>query len=357
MTLFYILVLIMLAGGSAIAWILIAEKKKESPQPEQPKATKTQISPKELLGRLGLENPKSLDNKIPLPELFKKPSPTNTQPLPQSAAIAASTQAQSELSLKYDELLAEHNELKAKYAKIEALFAEKSLNLEKSEKTLSNELKNQKEFNKLKDILEKELKDSKDKISSLQADVRTAQTETQTQLKRVSQLEEKVKILERDVLTSEAAINDAQALTQASRKHCAELEEKLKATENQIVEKNLKIEDLVNRLKDLPSIVPGNTLKDPTPKEPEPLSKTSAAIVDEKGGDPKEETPPPLALKTAGEDALIDEKSTIKNILAPEQLPQLEQKPSHNTMIPKPADGALTLPDANNNIEPNEKPS
>ena len=317
MTLFYILVLIMLSGAVAIAWILIAEKKKESPAPLTPKPTAPQVSPKEVLGRLGLEDNKTLE---------KKTAPIAQQP----TAITEAAQAQSELSLKYDELLTNHTELKAKYAKVETLFAEKSVNLEKSEKALNNELKNQKEFNKLKDILEKEIKDSKDKISTLQSDLRNAQTESQTQLKRVSQLEEKVKKLEKDVLTSETAIHDAQALTQAARKHSSELEEKLKATENQILEKNLKIEDLVNRLKDLP------------PASPMPAAKP--ANVDEQGGAQKEQTPSSLALKTNGEDTAIEEKPTLQSIVGPEALPVLEQKPSGHSVIEKPADGSLTLP-------------
>ena len=233
----------------------------------------------------------------------------------------------------------EHNELTAKYAKIETLFAEKSLALEKSEKTLTNELKNQKEFNKVKDILEKEIKDSKDKINSLQADVSGAETETQTQLKRVQQLEEKVKKLEMEVLTSEAAINDAQALTQLARKHSSELEEKLRTLENQILEKNQKIEDLVSRLKDLPNIFPSNTLKNSDLAQP-----PDSLNVDEKGGQQEEDLPSPVSVEPQREEPAVDENSTLlKNIPAPEILPHLEKQSSQNTVIEKPADGALTL--------------
>ena len=42
MTLFYILVLIMLTGAGAIAWILIAEKKKESPSEKPLKTSEPQ---------------------------------------------------------------------------------------------------------------------------------------------------------------------------------------------------------------------------------------------------------------------------------------------------------------------------
>lgn len=327
MTLFYILILMLLIGALAIAWILFAEKRKESP-PEPKPATGPKISPKELIDRLGLENPPTSGNQ-PLIQEQKTPGP------PQINSIANPPQIESELSLKYDELLMENTELKAKYAKIESLFAEKSSSLEKSEKALANEIKNQKEFNKVKDILEKEIKDSKDKISSLQSDLRSAQTDTQTQLKRVSQLEEKVKKLEVEILTSEAAINDAHALTQQARKHSSDLEEKLRLNETHILEKNQKIEDLVNRLKDLPS---GNT-KDNVMPEPPAIPTPAEPIVDEQGrAKPEEKT----ADANRGEPE-IDEKSSPLNISAPDAVDLLSRQNSNNVIIEKNPDGALTL--------------
>ncbi len=334
MTLFYILLLILLIGFGAIAWVLMTEKKKELPEPQITKTTESQLSPKELLSRLGIENPKLDQSKPSLTDHLNKPAFSSSLSGKQDADIASllkiapttkAIEKESELSLKYDELLTQHNEQKTQYAKLETLFKEKSAGLEKSEKSLTNELKNQKDFNKIKDILEKEIKDAKEKISSLQSDVLTAQTETQTQLKRVSQLEEKVKKLEIDVLTSEAAINDANALTQLARKHSAELEDKLHTLENQILDKNHKIEDLVSRLKDLPP----------------------ATNVVEKGGAQKDENLPLLPLETSGEkpkNPLIDEKTILKTIAPPEVLQKIEQKPSENAIIEKTPDGALTLP-------------
>lgn len=322
MTLFYILILMLSAGAVAIAWILFTEKRREAPVEPKP-ATGPKISPKELINRLGLENPPISENQ-PLTQQQKTPG----QPQINNSANPASIE--SELSLKYDELLMENNELKTKYAKIESLFAEKSSNLEKSEKALVNEIKNQKEFNKVTDILEKEIKDSKDKISSLQADLRGAQTDTQTQLKRVSQLEEKVKKLEMEILASEAAINDAHALTQQARKHSAELEEKLRLNETHILEKNQKIEDLVNRLKDLPS----SNIKDNVIAEPPAIPATAQPVVDEQGGAKYEEKP-------KGEDPKIDEKPLLQNIPAPDIVPLLNNQPSKNDIIKKDPDGAL----------------
>lgn len=299
MTLFYMLILILLIGAGAIAWIMLAEKKKESPEPEKTKTTEPQLSPKDLLERLGLENPKPASHKIIVTELFKKPaSPTENKATQLTTTaktnLPPTETMESELSLKYDELLSEKTQLKAEHTKLEALFIEKSMLLEKSEKTLSNELKNQKEFNKIKDILEKEIRDYKDKVTALQSEVTATQTETQTQSKRVIQLEEKIKKLEIEVLTSEAAINDAQASTQLARKHSSELEEKIRTLENQILDKNQKIEDLVSRLKDLPNIFPGNTLPNPQATlnqqtEVETISKTSEQTISESSSKAPEE--------------------------------------------------------------------
>lgn len=378
MTFFYILILIMLAGFTAIGWILISEKKKESPAPEPNKPPESKVTPKEMLNRLGLE---PAESKNPLASILPKPATKTPESVnvqqtpgaPRSAVTATSTE--SELSLKIDELAAQNKDLKDQYAKLETLFAEKSMSLEKSDKALNTELKNQKEYHKVKDLLEKELKDAKDKIKSLQADVSTAQTETQTHVKRVSQLEEKVKKLEMEVLASEAAINDANAGTQMARKRVAELEEKLRGQDNQILEKNQKIEDLVIRLKDLPA---GGPMPTAIP-EPEPPAAVQPPVpppqlppadnilpvnVDEKGGGKKTEDSPVLPQETIGEDKVaepqpqipertvedtprpgaIDEKSILKAIEAPETLQNLEQQKSENPVIERPDDGVLSLP-------------
>ncbi|MCB9757432.1 MAG: hypothetical protein H6753_03295 [Candidatus Omnitrophica bacterium] len=369
MMLFYMLILILVIGTGAIAWIMLAEKKKESPPPPKTKETAPQLSPKDLLERLGLENPKPESDKIILPELFKKPvSPAENQ-ANQLATTAKTnplpTITESELSLKYDELLSEKTQLKAEYTKLEALFIEKSMLLEKSEKTLNNELKNQKEFNKVKDILEKEIRDYKDKVTALQGEITIAQTETQTQSKRVIQLEEKIKKFEIEVLTSEAAINDAQASTQLARKHSSELEEKIRALENQILDKNQKIEDLVSRLKDLPNIFPGNALPNPQAAleqhtDVETISKTSEQPVWESSSENPDPQPPSTSnvVQQGGEqhnklsrETPISEspekelKEAIPaNIEAPATVPLIDQQTKNNAIIEKSTDGALTLP-------------
>lgn len=105
-------------------------------------------------------------------------------------------------------LTSQLNELKEKYELLDRLFKEKSSTLEKAEESLQNELKNRKEFNKVKDILEKELKDTKDKARNVQAEMSAFQTEAESYQKRINQLEEKVTKLEKIVITKEDEISD-----------------------------------------------------------------------------------------------------------------------------------------------------
>lgn len=300
MSLFYLLLCLMVLGLGAIAFVITMEKKNASLDDSMTADNKPKTAPHEILNRLGLENsgsPKTPTKSDTLPEMFKRISTTKEPPppslledplkssvgIPKAVPIPIDTKTESELSLKYDELLTQHQELQEKLTKLEAMFAEKSSGLEKAEKTLTNELKNQKEFHKVKDILEKELKEAKDKIKDLQGNVATAQTETQTHINRITQLEEKVKKLEVEILTSEAAINDGQAGIQLVRKHATELEEKLRASENIILEKNQKIEDLVSRMNMHPTtnalppeVIPVSSEEIVLTPHPEPIAKSTA---------------------------------------------------------------------------------
>ncbi len=105
-------------------------------------------------------------------------------------------------------LTSQLNELKEKYELLDRLFKEKSSALEKSEESLQNELKNRKEFNKVKDILEKELKDTKDKARNVQAEMNASQAEAESDQKRINQLEEKVTKLEKTMIAKEDEISD-----------------------------------------------------------------------------------------------------------------------------------------------------
>lgn len=57
----------------------------------------------------------------------------------------------------------ELDELKQKYERLDRILNEKNTELEQTKQFLDSELTAKKEFNKFKDILEKEIKDNKDK--------------------------------------------------------------------------------------------------------------------------------------------------------------------------------------------------
>ncbi len=311
---FYLAIVIMFAGFVVIALLIFKEKGKDLPVDgkSQSAASGTPVTTADVLNRLGLESPLMNSNttkpaapgRLPWENFFKKKTfaaPLPPAPQPQAAPrgtaamtiepyvtaeAAQITKHESELSLKHDELQAQYKELEEKYNRLDALFNEKSDNLEKTEKNLAHEIKTHKEFNKVKDILEKELKETKDRCRNLQIDVTSAQTEADTYLKRVNQLEEKIKKLEIGVLAAEAAINDAQAETQIARKRTGELEEKLRNAESQMQEKNRKIEDLVNKLKEpvaAPAGKPVEVLEQkmpsPQPAEPHPVPVSIAVPI------------------------------------------------------------------------------
>src|SRR3989338_729224 len=118
------------------------------------------------------------------------------------------TSSEEEKIDKEIELTSQLNELKEKHETLDRLFKEKSAALEKSEEALQNELKNRKEFNKVKDILEKELKETKDKARSLQVDLNNAGTEAEGHKSRVNQLEERVTKLQKTILEKDDEINN-----------------------------------------------------------------------------------------------------------------------------------------------------
>ena len=58
--------------------------------------------------------------------------------------------------------------LKAKYKKLDEMFQEKSEELQKADNTLMNEMKNRQDFDKLKELLEGELREVKGRARELQ---------------------------------------------------------------------------------------------------------------------------------------------------------------------------------------------
>lgn len=101
-----------------------------------------------------------------------------------------------ELAVKVDELKKTTADLTEKNQKSEQLIAEKNAALEKTIKELEQERKHRKEFNKIKDLLEKELKDVRENAKQIQIELTTSKTENQSYQNRIAQLKEKIQQLE-----------------------------------------------------------------------------------------------------------------------------------------------------------------
>ena len=157
------------------------------------------------------EQPKAAESiKINKPVYF----PTGTASLTTSPTENRNNHStplsdQEEKSINREiELSAEISELKEKCAHLESMLKEKSVDLETAQAALDNELKNRKDFNKVKDILEKDLKDTKDKSRGIQVELSNAQSEGERYKKRITLLEEKVTRLEKDLLGKEDKIDE-----------------------------------------------------------------------------------------------------------------------------------------------------
>lgn len=119
-----------------------------------------------------------------------------TVPLPGAADFVEKSFEEKKIEQEIN-FTAQIEEWREKYKRLDKLFNEKSAALEKSEESLRNELSNRKEFNKLKDMLEKELREAKDKARSIQVELNAARTEAEGNRKRIAQLEDKVTTMEK----------------------------------------------------------------------------------------------------------------------------------------------------------------
>ena len=89
-------------------------------------------------------------------------------------------------------VLNEDKNLKIKYERLEKLFKEKSEVLERVQLALDNELKNKKDFDKVKDIIEKDAQEVKARIKESQDELNALKQEKEKKEKEVFMLEEKV---------------------------------------------------------------------------------------------------------------------------------------------------------------------
>ena len=97
----------------------------------------------------------------------------------------------------------ELEELKEKYARLERMLSEKNSELDQTKQFLDSELKAKKEFNKVKDILEKEIKENKDKGLALKSQLNIVKTENENASRQIEQFEEKILSLERELLAKQ----------------------------------------------------------------------------------------------------------------------------------------------------------
>jgi len=137
---------------------------------------------------------------------IKKKPQTGTASIT-TAPASEPAQAQNDVWSNLN-LSAELDELKKKYERLDALLKEKTSQLEESQKSLDTELRTRKEFNKVKDILEGEIKDLKDKMRSAQSERDSAKTESEGHRKRAEQSEEKISRLEKDLQQKEDKITE-----------------------------------------------------------------------------------------------------------------------------------------------------
>ncbi len=209
MNIFFILVGVSVVGILGVFWLLKNEDKPSlrdlgAPVPTVKPSAPPRTGKPSLLAGLFAKSKKEKKETIatvPLPsatDVVEKSfvayqDKPEAGPAAQPTALSAAEEKKIEQEI---DLAAQIEEWKGKYERLDKLFNEKSAALEKSEESLKTELNNRKEFNKLKDILEKELRDAKDKARNIQVELSAAKTEAEGNKKRVAQLEERITKME-----------------------------------------------------------------------------------------------------------------------------------------------------------------
>ena len=271
---------ILILGIGAVIWIFVADKRTPA-TPPTPKPANNLLTTSQILSQLGLHEDPELppdtstelrsDQSAPPGEHERGVAPSGNRIKTQGTAALrlgpedTDDESEKRLIAQNEQLKQDITEMQSKNEKLEALLDEKNKEIEHVMKDLEMELKNRKEFNKIKDILEKELKDSKEKNRSLQIDLTQTQTEADSYLKRVKQLEEKTKKIAGEVEEKDGQLKEQQGETDQHKKRLEALDKKLKGFNPVIAEKDQKINSLVPLLKDLPEKTP-----DLQPQEPAP---------------------------------------------------------------------------------------
>ena len=304
----------------------------------QETSTDPAITPASLLSRLGLGGKQSQEKKGSKETSIQKvaegggipatpPASTGTASLrldqttpstPPTTQSSKQYPAPSALSIRCDELQTQITESQEKYKKLDELFNEKSAALEKAEKSLVHEEKARKEFNKVKDMLEKELKDTKDHTRDLQIKVTSAQTEAQSYLNRINQLEERIKNNDKVILEHGDKEKRLSTEKNSLNEQIEKLRGQLKSSEDTIGEKNAKIANLVEKIKDLSAgaktestetekkLAEAPSSEEPEPTEEQTPEKAAQDKTQEEGAtteeSSQEKTPEESILKEAPQD-------------------------------------------------------
>jgi hypothetical protein len=240
---FFIGVFIIFVGFGVILWLLWREGKQRRLQKviksEEPQ--KEEVNPSALLQRAGLSEVSGIQG-LRLDRMGKSFSSTSQD--------SPSFQIESDMALKLDDLRIQHEDLKKKYHKLDQLLQDRMAAHDKAEKNLASELKNRKEFNKIKDLFEKELRDKKDDCRKFQIEVKNAQNEAQSYFKRIDQLEESLKKAAGALKEQEERTVREMENSKLEKERVVKLEDVLQQKEAVIKEKDRKIEILMHHFKD-----------------------------------------------------------------------------------------------------------
>ncbi|MFH1360799.1 MAG: hypothetical protein ABIJ41_07205 [Candidatus Omnitrophota bacterium] len=294
------LYLIILTIGLGLAgWLFFQEEK--APPKDKKEPSKDPESLK-ILDRLGLrEDPKKeghltiKDIKEPPPEAAAEITQIAEDNIKPEALLEDSQEQSREVALR---------DLQEKYERLETLFNEKSQELEKAQKALSIELKAKKDFNIVKDILEKELKEVKDRAHKLHLEVGAAQAESENHQRRIAQLEDKIISKEKEI----------------------------KEKEKEIDELNKKIQEIISAKAAVADKQVEPALKEPVPQEAKPQeAKPQESKPEEKPTEAEQEQKPEPKPKEEPQAKAEEQK--------PEQKP--EEKPQERVQELKPEEQKL----------------
>ncbi len=208
-TFFGIFVLICGIGLAFVGWLLL----KDSAMPLEETPSSAKITSKTNFISSFLNKWPFVRKKVKLSEDSLAKILSEHPVIPQAAPMVPKLESPHNLSQDDEKHIEEEidatihvHELKEKYERLDRLFKEKASDLEKAQRTLETEIRTKKEFNKVKDLLEKELKDTKDKGRNVQVELISARTEAESSKKRIGQLETKVTKLEKEILDKEKEI-------------------------------------------------------------------------------------------------------------------------------------------------------